>query len=114
LVLEMAVISHYILINDFSLVSDYSVPVKQGRYIHNNAKPEEAVFISQDTTNDFYAVFFLSFLSDRNMRYAESTDDAMKSAARLNKAKGVFFELNPDTSYIKADHFITKENISSP
>lgn len=104
-VIITAVLSHFILMKNYPLISDFSIPVKQGKFIHKNALPDEVVFISRDTTSDFFADYFLSYLSDRNLRYANGKDDAIIIAQQLGKTKGVYFELNTDTSLIKANHF---------
>ena len=104
LVIITAVLSHFIMQKDYHVIADFSVPLKQGQYIHNNALPGEAVFISKDTASDFFAEYYLAFLSDRNLRYADSENDAIKIAQQLGKTKVVFFDLNTDTSLIRANH----------
>lgn len=105
LVLGIAILSHFILPNNYPLVSDYSIPKKQAELIHKKAFPEEAVFISRDTTSDFFADYYLSYLSNRNLMYADNTDDAAGIARKHNKSKGVYFKLNTDTALCEITHF---------
>ncbi|MFH0866817.1 MAG: hypothetical protein V1904_11525 [Bacteroidota bacterium] len=105
--------SHHILLKNFIQKYDMSVPAVQGIYIQNNALPAEAVFIGKNTASEFSADYYLTFLSNRNLRYADGKDDAVVIAQQFGKTKGVYFELNADTSQCKAFHFKVENNEDS-
>lgn len=109
LVFGNAILSHFILLSNYPLVADYSVPKKQAVLINKKAMPEEAVFISRDTTSEFFADYYLSYLSDRNLMYADNTIDAVYIAKKHNKTKGVYFKLNRDTALCEISHFIVTD-----
>jgi hypothetical protein len=88
------------------------VAEKQGEYIKKYALPDEAVFISKDTSSDFFADLFLTYLSHRNLRYAQGIDDAVYISGNLKKTKGVYFEIHQDTALCKNTHFNINETIT--
>lgn len=110
LVVGIALASCFVLQNKYPLVYDYAVPMKQAALIQKEAMNDEAVFISRDTTCDYFADFFLSYLSERNLMYAADSSDARNISQKLNKIKGVFFKLDTDTSQCEITHFKIKEN----
>ncbi|HNW97017.1 MAG TPA: hypothetical protein PKK00_01235 [Bacteroidales bacterium] len=110
LVIFTAIISHYILLNNYSDIADYTVMNQQSKYIKENAMPDEAVFISRDSTSNrdtkiFFSDYILTFLCDRNLKYANGEDDAVSIAKKLGKEKGIYFKLNNDIAKCTTYHF---------
>lgn len=113
LVILTVLISLLILPIKFPIVSDNAVAEIQGTYIHEHSLPHEAVFISRDTTNDFFADFYLTFISKRNLRYAEGLEDAKMIVKGLYKTNGVYHELHEDTSKCKTFHFVIADSLKN-
>lgn len=88
--------------------------INQSKYINENAFSDEAIFISRDSTSGkdsgiFLSDYLLTYFCDRNLMFANGENDAVIIAGKLGKPKGIYFELNADTSLCKSSRFITKK-----
>jgi len=65
-------------------------------------------YLSINTPPDFPAVFFLTYIAERNMEYADNEIAAKKKCIEIRKEKGVFFKFVKETGKYKAYHFDLK------